>query len=168
MNNRVKIALITLVTVLMVVSTTACAKAPPTETEWSLTLTGVSTDIVTQDKFEEATKPSRHGVECSIEGNDGAIYIYSGIPLWFLCGWVDDELQHGKDAFNDALANKDYGITVTGADGWSTIYSSRTVARNNDIIIAKEIDGQPLTNVGPVWGYPRFWTTLAFMEVWSL
>ena len=140
-----KIALITLVTALMVTSMVACAEAPPVGTEWSLKLTGALTETITQEEFEEGADPTCHGVECSLEDK-----VYSGIPLWVLCGWVDDEVEHGEGAFNDQLANNGYDITVISADGYSVTFNSQTITRNNNIILANEVDGQPIGQGDPL------------------
>jgi hypothetical protein len=145
-----KITLITLITALMLASMAACAEASPVGTEWSLKLTGALTETITQEEFEESANPTCHGVECSIEDEEGTIHTYSGIPLWMLCGWVDDEVKHGEGAFNDELANQGYDITVIAADGYSVTFSSQTIARNNNIILANKIDGQPISQGGPL------------------
>jgi hypothetical protein len=144
-----KIALITLVTALMVVPMAACAEAPPV-TEYSLKLTGALTETITEAEFEEGADSTCHGVECSIEDEEGTINTYSGIPLWMLCGWVDDEVKHGGGAYNDELANNDYDIIVIADDGYSVTFGSQTIARNNNIILANEVDGQPIGKGGPL------------------
>ena len=148
-----KIALITLVAAL-VIGVVGCAKVAETPQSavaaWSLELTGVSTEIITQEEFEKGADPGCHGAEYSFTGKDGVVHIYSGIPLWRLCGWVDDEVEHGKGAFNDELANKGYNIKVIAADGYKAILSSKTIARNNGIILANEVDGQPISKGGPL------------------
>jgi len=145
-----KITLITLITALMLASMAACAEAPPVGTEWSLKLTGALTETITQEEFEEGADPTCHGVECSIEDEEGTIHTYSGIPLWMLCGWVDDEVKHGEGAFNDELANQGYDITVIAADGYSVTFSNQTIVRNNNIVLANEVDGQPISQGGPL------------------
>lgn len=145
-----KITLITLITALMLASMAACAEAPPVGTEWSLKLTGALTETITQEEFEEGADPTCHGVERSIEDEEGTIHTYFGIPLWMLCGWVDDEVKHGGGAFNDELANQGYDITVIAADGYSVTFSSQTIARNNNIVLANKIDGQPISQGGPL------------------
>ena len=138
-----KITLITLITA-------ACAEASPAGTEWSLKLTGALTETITQEEFEEGADPTCHGVERSIEDEEGTIHTYFGIPLWMLCGWVDDEVKHGGGAFNDELANQGYDITVIAADGYSVTFSSQTITRNNNIVLANKIDGQPISQGGPL------------------
>jgi hypothetical protein len=88
--------------------------------------------------------------------------VWSGMPLWLLCGWVDDANSHdaGTDPFNDDLADAGYNVTVIdyGPDGtkgtdddFSTTFNSSFVARNNNIVVADEIDGAPLPNDGKTW-----------------
>ena len=141
---------VTLLTILMIISVTGCTatteETPSDEITWSLKLTGASTKVITQEKFEEGANPDCHGTEVTIEDTG----IYSGIPLWLLCGWVDDRVQHGDDAFNDELADSDYNITVIADDEYSAIFNSKTIARNNDIILANELDGQPIDKGGPL------------------
>ncbi len=149
----VKIALITVV-VTLVIGVVGCAGVAETPQlaapVWSLKLTGVSTEIITQEEFEKGADPSYHGAEYSFTGKDGVVHIYSGIPLWRLCGRVDDEVKHEAGAFNDELANKGYNIKVIAADGYKAILSSKTIARNNGIILANEVDGQPISKGGPL------------------
>jgi len=71
---------------------------------------------------------------------------YSGMPLWLLCGWVDDAVQHGTGAFNDALAASGYIVKVTDVTGnYSTSLASNDVARSNNFIIANQKNGAALT-----------------------
>lgn len=138
-----KIALITLVMLLMVIGVVGCTKVAetPQPIAWSLKLTGVLTEIITQEEFEEIADRA----EYNFRGKEGVAHVYSGIPLWVLCGMVDDEVKHGEGAFNDELANKGYNIKVIGADGYRAILSSKIIARSSDIILADKVDGQPLS-----------------------
>lgn len=128
----------------------ACAEAPPVGTEWSLKLSGASIETLTQEEFEEGAAPACHGVERRLEDDQGSIHTYSGIPLWILCGKVDDEVEHGEGAFNDELANNGYDIIVISSDGYSVTFSSQTITTNNNIILANEVDGQPIGQGGPL------------------
>ena len=89
-------------------------------------------------------------------------HVWSGMPLWVLCGWVDDANKHdyGTDPFRDDLADAGYNVTVIdyGADGvkgtgddFSTTFNSSFVKRNRNIIVADEIDGAPLPKDGKTW-----------------
>ncbi len=105
--------------------------------EWNLTLDGASTYVMPQSEFEGGT--ACHGVSWD-DGGD----IWSGIPLWLLVGYVDDDVQHGPGAFNDDLAAAEYEVTVIASDGYSKTFDSSLVARNDDMIIANELNGAPL------------------------
>ena len=135
-----KIAIITLVIALMAIGIAGYKKVeeiPTTETAWSLKLTGATTETMTQEEFE--------GVADRIEFNIKEIGVYSGIPLWRLCGQVDDEVQQGEGAFNNELAVKGYGVTILATDGYSITLSSKTIARKDDIILANKLNGQSLS-----------------------
>ncbi|MGD9118499.1 MAG: hypothetical protein PVJ08_07205 [Dehalococcoidia bacterium] len=119
------------------------------EPDWPLTLDGASTYEMSQAEFE--TGVSCHEATWNDEGD-----IWSGIPLWRLAGWVDDDIQHGEGAFNDDLASAGYEVKVIAADGYSKTFGSAEVARNDDMIIANTLNGvaldpgkYPLRLVGP-------------------
>ena len=73
--------------------------------------------------------------------------VWSGIPLWYLTGWVDDRQPHRYDA-NQATAG--YTILVKAKDGYNKEFSSKDVAWSNDYIIANKCNGQPLTDSWPL------------------
>jgi hypothetical protein len=124
---------------------------PEPEADWPLTLTGADTYVMEQAEFEDGAEPSCHGIEW-VDGDD----TWSGIPLWRLVGYVDDGVQHGEGAFNDDKAAAGYDVKVIAFDGYSKTFSSADVARNDDMIIANELNGAelsesyyPLRLVGP-------------------
>jgi hypothetical protein len=129
------------------------SEAPPgpePEASWPLTLTGANTHVMDQAEFES-------GVQChgAVEWVDGA-NTWSGLPLWLLVGYVDDDVQHGAGAFNDTLAAIGYEIKVIAHDGYNVSLSSFDVARNDNIIVANRLNGlelpddyYPLRLVGP-------------------
>jgi hypothetical protein len=125
------------------------SEEPQEEASWPLTLTGVSTYVMDQEEFES-------GAECHeaiwINGSD----TWSGISLWRLVGYVDDNVQHGEGAFNDGKAQVGYEINVIAFDGYNKIFASADVARNDDMIVANKLNGlelpddrYPLRLVGP-------------------
>nr|WP_246589358.1 NosD domain-containing protein [Methanofollis formosanus] len=123
---------------------------PAPRQDWSLTLNGAINEEIGRTYYE-------HGVECSgsihrVEWTDGG-QTWSGLALWLLCGWVDDGQSHGAGAYRDDLADAGYtvllvdygpdGIAGTGDDR-TVEFASADVKRNNNIILANEIDGMPL------------------------
>ncbi|WP_067049542.1 PGF-pre-PGF domain-containing protein [Methanofollis ethanolicus] len=119
----------------------------PKPGEWTLTLKGEITDTITQSEFEAAAACSHHTVTWTDDKNRE----WSGIPLWSLCGWVDDYTIHGSGAFNSKLAAQGYTVIVTGSGDYSKEFSSKIVSQNNDFIIANKLNGTLLTNEN---GYP--------------
>jgi DMSO/TMAO reductase YedYZ molybdopterin-dependent catalytic subunit len=115
---------------------------------WDLELSGDSDYIMIQREFEDgaACTSGSHGVTWT----DGSGNVWSGFPLWLLCGWVDDSIVHGAGAFNDAMATAGYHVKVSNADGSSYTFESAFVARNSNIIVANTMNGAPL----PVGKYP--------------
>jgi hypothetical protein len=121
----------------------------PVDDSWPLTLTGASTYNIEQAEFEAGV------VAHEVTWTDDAD-LWSGIPLWRLVGYVDDDVQHGDDCFNDALAAAGYDVQVIASDGYSRTFSSADVARNDDMIVANTLNGEelpedkyPLRLVGP-------------------
>jgi len=136
------------------------AITPGPREDWTLLLRGAITDTISRSYFES-------GKACAMGGHgatwtDGEGNVWSGMPLWLLCGWVDDGNRHdyGTDPFRDDLAAAGYNVTVIdyGPDGikgtdddFSATFNSSFVARNNNIIVADEIDGAPLPKDGKTW-----------------
>jgi hypothetical protein len=115
----------------------------PPAASWPLTLTGAGTYIMDQEEFEV-------GASCHeavwVDGAD----TWSGIPLWRLVGYVDDNVQHGEGAFNDKKAGAGYEVDVIAFDGYTKTFASADVARNDNIIVANKLNGSEL----PVDSYP--------------
>ncbi len=76
---------------------------------------------------------------------DGDGKEWEGIPLYYLIGRVDDEVKHGDDAYRDDLAKAGYTIDLVSADGYTVTLDSYTVMRDDDIILAYLVDGEPLS-----------------------
>jgi hypothetical protein len=113
--------------------------APPQQ--WELQLHGYLDYTVTQAYFEEGV--AHHG---AVSYTDSKGRVWSGMPLWLLCGYVDDANMHDEGAFNDDLAAAGYDVIVSDAADppyAKTLPSSR-VARNDDIIVANCLNGAPI------------------------
>jgi len=115
---------------------------------WTLQLDGTAIGganyTMTQQFFAEGL--AHHGAAQWLDTAWGGNNTYSGMPLWLLCGWVDDAVQHGPDAFNDALAAAGYIVKVTDVTGNYTVsLASQDVASSNNFIIANQKNGGALT-----------------------
>ena len=142
-------------TVTMNGSETVTANFSPitTEVPWTLQLDGTAIGglnyTMTEAFFEEGV--AHHG---AATWNDSALFTgsndtYSGMPLWLLCGWVDDQVEHGAGAFNDALAAAGYNVKVIDGN-YSKSFTSQAVATDeagngsNNFIIANLKNGAAL------------------------
>ena len=116
----------------------------PAPGSYNLNLTGKISDLISQSDFEEAV--TCHGTTwIDDEENE-----WQGIPLWYLCGWVDDRIPHGPDAFNANAAAAGYTIIVKASDGYAKDFASAEVAWSTDYIIANTMNGEPLTDSFPL------------------
>jgi hypothetical protein len=109
---------------------------------WTVTLHGALDWDMDKKWFEDALGENCHG---KVVYDDGQGNVWSGLPLWYACGIVDDTANtHGPGAFNDNLY---YDVKVTGGeDNYNYTFDSRTIARNNYIILANELNGQKFSS----------------------
>ncbi len=120
--------------------------------DWTLKLEGELSVDMDRSSFESGASASCHGASWT----DGEGNKWSGVPLWLLVGYVDDENKHEKGSFNEELANEGYTVEVTATDGYSKTFESSRVMKNNDMIVANKMNGEvlpeedwPLRLVGP-------------------
>ncbi|MDD3135439.1 MAG: cohesin domain-containing protein, partial [Methanoregula sp.] len=116
----------------------------PPAPDWSLSLKGARSDTITKSYFESALACSNSGHMVNYTDADGNNW--SGIPLWFLVGIVDDNPDVGPlhYNFNDSIAEQGYSIKVTGNDGYAINFESADIAHSNGYIVANRLNGQPL------------------------
>ena len=126
-----------------IVAGTEDSEEPPVEpTSWTVTLKGASIETVDQEYFEDGIACGHVATYTDDDGNE-----WAGMPLWYLIGFVDDDKKHGSGAFNEALAAKGYSIKVTSSDGYSINFDSASAAKNDGIIVANTLNGDPLPEV---------------------
>ena len=106
----------------------------PASGRYNLNLIGKISDVISQDEFEEMTACPHHYREVSVTDKYGNQFIYSGVPLWDLAGWVDDRIAHGPDAFNAAQATAGYTITIQSGTYVRTFPSASVMWSNNYIV----------------------------------
>ncbi|MEA2004433.1 MAG: dockerin type I repeat-containing protein [archaeon] len=121
----------------------------PTIGDWNLELVGAINEMMNKTAFEDSA--ASHNASYT----DSKNITWEGIPLWYLVGRVEDEIQHGAGAFNDTLALEGYSVKVISGDGWSTCLDSADIARNDGYIVANKLNGSALpenTSSGkPCW-----------------
>ncbi len=69
---------------------------------------------------------------------------WSGIALWRILARVDDS---DPTTFNDGAADLGYNVTVAAADGYSKMFTSSVLKRNDSYIVADTLNGAPLPKV---------------------
>ncbi|KUG10026.1 cell surface protein [hydrocarbon metagenome] len=112
--------------------------------DWVLALDGRDIGGLYQDisrSYFESALTCQFGAEHQAEYTDSSGRTWSGMPLWFLAGFVDDDDLHSNDAFNETLAAAGYDIIVTASDGFSRTIPSELIIRNNNYIVANALNG---------------------------
>ncbi|UUX93062.1 hypothetical protein [Methanoplanus endosymbiosus] len=117
---------------------------PPVAGSWNLTCEGKIGAVITQTYFEQ-------GLACHHESTwtDADENVWSGVPLYDFCGWVDDRVPHGSSGFNRGLAEAGYTVIITASDGYSKELDSSLILESKDnysvkIIVANKCNGQAL------------------------
>jgi len=129
--------------------------------EYSLLVSGAIDRLFDRGELEAGIGCPCHTATVSAT-KKGETYSYTGLPLWRLVGWVDDDvfpapelgLHYNDEDFNDALAGQVYTITLVAADGYSQSVTSDVIARDDRFIVAFKTNGVFLDPTSE--GYMRF------------
>jgi len=129
--------------------------------DYTLVVRGAVTRAFTRAELEAGIGCPCHAVTVTATMK-GETHTYTGLPLWRLVAYVDDERFpasekgiHYDDAdFNDALAESGYVITLSASDGYAQTVAASVVARDDRFIVALKKDGAFLDPA--VDGYLRF------------
>ena len=105
---------------------------------WTLSLQGAINQDIDQSTFEAGAAPGCHGASWT----DAQGHVWTGIPLWYLVCYVDDTDTMG--ALNTAVWDKGFEVHLANSNGDIVMYSAQDVRKNDNLIVAYEVDGQPL------------------------
>jgi PKD repeat protein len=134
------------------ISTIKIYSAPVTD--WVLVLDGEDigglNQTISRNYFESALA-CQFGANHEAEYTDSAGRTWSGMPLWFLAGFVDDNDQHSNNAFNDTLAAAGYDVIVTARDGYTITLPSEQIIRNNNYLVANALNGTTIAEADSNW-----------------
>lgn len=108
--------------------------------DWKLELSGEIEEVMDRASFESGAGEKCHGASFTDNKNQ----TWTGIPLWLLAGRVDDEDVHSDEAYNDALADAGYEIDLVSVDGYTVTFNSKDITRDDGIIVAYLVNGNPL------------------------
>ena len=116
--------------------------------EYSLLLQGAITRTFSRAELEAGVGCPCHTSTVTVTG-EGGTHTYTGLPLWRLIAYVDDEnspfpeqgIYYDDTDLNDDLAEDGYTITLVAGDGYSQSVSSTLVAHDDRFIVALKQDG---------------------------
>jgi len=118
----------------------------PLQTSWTLNDVGTITKDMPKSDFEAGTAPNCHGVTWT----DAQGHIWSGEALWLLVAYVTPvDPNNSMGQLNTALWNQGFKVDVISSNGTIVEYNSADINNNNNIIVANQEDGTPLT--GKQW-----------------
>jgi DMSO/TMAO reductase YedYZ molybdopterin-dependent catalytic subunit len=112
----------------------------PMSEEWSLQLEGAITEEMDRNSFESCSAPGCHQAVWEDENGDQ----WTGVPLYYLAGRVDDGVRHEDRAYNDGFAKAGYTLQLFAADGYNVAIPSNRTDFNRDILVASLLNGEPL------------------------
>ncbi|KQC08329.1 MAG: hypothetical protein APR55_03070 [Methanolinea sp. SDB] len=136
---------------------------PRQSADWELVLEGHLSSAIGRKEFEQGVSCGEraHGHVVSYTDTDG--HVWTGMPLYMLAGWVDDDCQHDENlvnnrAYNTTLAlDNAYTLVVRGDYGEEAAFSAREIMKSHGYVMAHAVDGAtfspgdgnwPLTLVG--------------------
>jgi DMSO/TMAO reductase YedYZ molybdopterin-dependent catalytic subunit len=112
----------------------------PMSEEWSLTLEGARTEVMDRNSFESCSAPGCHQASWTDDsGNE-----WTGVPLYYLAGRIDDGVIHEDRAYNDDFAKAGYALELFAADGHNISIESSRTDFNRDIFLSSLANGEPL------------------------
>jgi DMSO/TMAO reductase YedYZ molybdopterin-dependent catalytic subunit len=110
------------------------------EQQWSLVLKGYLSEEIDKATFESGSASGCHGNDWTdADGNR-----WTGVPLYFLVGRVDDDVSHNGPAYNRELAQAGYQVKITSAGGKIVEVDSKTMYYNRAILVAYKLNGEAL------------------------
>jgi DMSO/TMAO reductase YedYZ molybdopterin-dependent catalytic subunit len=110
----------------------------PLVADWTLALNGGIQATIDRATFESC-------VGChKATWTDDKAQVWTGVPLWLLMGYADDEVKHQGPAFNEELAKAGYKVEVVAKDGYMAGLDSAPLARQDDVLVASLVNDNPL------------------------
>ncbi|TFH06445.1 MAG: hypothetical protein E4H08_11005 [Candidatus Atribacteria bacterium] len=116
--------------------------------DYGLSMSGAVNRVFSRSELEEGVGCPCHVATVSVTSK-GVTSEYSGLPLWRLLAFVDDEafpaadlgMHYDDEDFNDELASTGYAIDLVASDGYTQTVTSGLVARDDRFIVAFKQDG---------------------------
>jgi hypothetical protein len=117
-----------------------------TTVEWDLNLSGLTDFKMDRSTYEAIANCDWHRMSYIDDNGDE----WMGVPLWVLVSTVDGNDTHtghamGTFSFNDSLVEVGYNVSVIAGDGYTKIFHSSQMARNDTIIVAYMVNDERLS-----------------------
>lgn len=119
---------------------------------WKVQLEGAVPGEITRASYVNCASPGCHGSGWV----DAQGRRWEGIPLYLVCGMVDDRVKHDAGAYNARLARRGYAIQLETNAGKVVTIDSRDIAGKASVVLSSKVDGGelpdeyfPLRLVGP-------------------
>lgn len=120
--------------------------------EWKVLVEGAESTTIDRASYLNCASPGCHGSGWV----DPEEQRWEGVPLYLVCGMVDDENKHDAGAYNAKLARRGYDIAIETADGRVVTLDSRDIHGKRSIVLSSKVDGGelpeeyfPMRLVGP-------------------
>ena len=111
----------------------------PLGAEWDLQLTGIISDTVDRNSFQSCAASLCHQGSWTYDKAKSGSACHSGI--WW-DAWTTRSSTMTR--LHQALADTGYAIQLIATDGYSTTLQSSQVTRNNDLVLAYQVNENPL------------------------
>jgi hypothetical protein len=129
--------------------------------DYSLLMYGAITRAFSRGELEAGVGCPCHTSTVTVTSK-GETHTYTGLPLWRLVAYVDDDrapgpeqgIHYDDEDFNAALAVSGYAITLVAEDGYTQSVTAQLIAHDDRFIVAFKQDGLFLDPVKS--GYMRF------------
>lgn len=108
--------------------------------EWNLSLSGKVSEEMDRGTFQSCSAASCHGRTWT----DDKAQVWTGVPLYYLAGRIDDEIKHGDDSYNHKAADEGYSIQITASDGFSVTIDGARARQDKKLMVAYLINNNPL------------------------
>ncbi|MBT8507953.1 hypothetical protein AZH53_05960 [Methanomicrobiaceae archaeon CYW5] len=124
---------------------------PRDTNEWELALDGYLTTAISRKEFEQGLACGERASGHLVSYTDTDGHVWTGMPLYMLAGWVDDDIQHDENlvnnrAYNTTLAQTNaYAIVVEGDAGEQASFTAAETMKSHAYILANAVDGDPFT-----------------------
>ena len=90
--------------------------------------------------FQSCSAASCHGRTWT----DDKAQVWTGVPLYYIAGRIDDEIKHGDDSYNHKAVDEGYTLQVVASDGFTVTVDGARARQDKNILVAYLVNDNPL------------------------